>query len=372
MKSRRVVVLGVNQVEVQEAELPAVGPGEMLLEAECSLISAGTELTGVGGLTFGARGEPGARERAPGPRQIGYSFVGTVREVGRDVTGWKPGQRVAGQAPHGSHAVVAASRPFVAVPEGLPAEQAAFAVLMAISLNGVRMAQVQIGEPVAVVGQGLVGQLAGQFARINGARPVVALDAVDERLAIARAGGTTHAINVWEYGLAGGTPGTGDGRDAQSGSKSGGQEDGPLAEAVRAATGGEGPRVVIEATGAPRPVVTALRIAAKGARVVLLGSTRGVVEEWDPYGDVHMKAVTILGAHSPTAHPPVGTFWNPFTVTENMRIGLELARDGSLRLERLITSRFAGGEAARAYAGLQERPNEHMGAILNWKEGTRR
>ena len=361
MKARRVVVLGVNEVEVREAELPAVGPEEILLEADCSLISAGTELAGIGGLTSGARAA--AEERRP--RQIGYSFVGTVKEVGQDVTAWRPGQRVVGQAPHASHAVVASSRPFVSVPEDVPAEHAAFAVLMAIALNAVRMAHVQIGEPVAVVGQGLVGQLAGQFARINGVRPLVVLDALDTRLQIAREGGATHTINVREHGIAGSTPGTTDSTSRSS--EYGRQEDERLAEAVRAATGGEGPRVVIEATGAPRPVVTALRIAARGARVVLLGSTRGLVHEWDPYTDVHLKALTIIGAHSPSSHPPVGTFWSPFTVPENMRVGLELVRDGSLRLDRLITSRFPGSEASRAYAGLLERPDEHMGVILKWR-----
>ena len=335
MRAQRVVITGLETVEVQDADLPAPGPHEILLEAEYTLISAGTELATIRGLT------PAGRESSRHARAIGYSFVGIVREVGQAVTTWKTGQRVVGQAPHASWAVVAADRPFVRAPDDLAPEQATFAALMAIALNGVRMAHLQIGEPVAVLGQGLVGQLAAQFARINGARPVVALDVLDSRLEIARACGATHTINVRAVD--------------------------DLPQAVRAATGGEGPRVVVEATGLPQPVVTAQMIAAHGARVVLLGSTRGLVEQWDPYADVHRKALTILGAHSPSSHPPLATFWNPFTVPANMQIALDLVRDGSLRLDRLISHRVPGRDAAQAFARLAAAPAEHLGVILDWR-----
>ncbi|MGH2353905.1 MAG: zinc-dependent alcohol dehydrogenase [Chloroflexota bacterium] len=341
MRAQRVVITGPHAVEVQDVDLAPPGPGEMLLQAEHTLISAGTETAAIRGLTAGSR------EHAGRPRPIGYSFVGVVREVGPEVATWKVGQRIAGQAPHASWAVVAADRAFVRVPEDLPPEQATFVSLLAIALNGVRLAHIQIGEPVAVVGQGLVGQLAAQFARINGARPVVALDVLDSRLEIARANGATHTINV---------------RDAGS------EEE--LAGAVRAATGGDGPRVVVEATGVPGPVVTALKIAGHGARVVLLGSTRGLVQAWDPYTDVHKKAITIVGAHSPSSHPPVATFWNPFTVTKNMAIALDLVRDGSLHLDRLVSHRFSGDQAPEAFAHLISTPAEHLGVLLDWRRTT--
>jgi threonine dehydrogenase-like Zn-dependent dehydrogenase len=272
---------------------------------------------------------------------------------------------VVGHAPHASWAVAAADRALLPVPEDLPPEHAAFASLMAIALNGVRLAHLQIGEPVAVLGQGLVGQLAAQFARINGARPVVVLDALDSRLEIARAAGATHAINVRAVGDS--LDRLGAGASAGSPSAGSGQAGQALPAAVRQATGGDGPRVVIEATGLPQPVVTALKIAGHGARVVLLGSTRGLVERWDPYSDVHRKALTIIGAHSPSSHPPVATFWNPFTTSANMRIALDLVRDGSLRLDRLISDRVPGRDAPQAYARLASAPAEHLGVLLDWR-----
>lgn len=354
MRAHRVVTTGRDQVEVQEIELPAPGPKEVLLEAECTLISAGTQLAGVRGET---QGGPATPER---PRSLGYSFVGIVRAVGAAATGWRVGQRMAGQAPHASWALVPADRQFVPVPEGLTPEQASFVAHLAITLNAIRLAHIQIGEPVAVLGQGLIGQLAAQFARINGGRPVIALDVLDSRLEVARAGGADETINVRRAGTA----------EA-------------LAAAVYAAAGSDagdiggipdglsGPRVVIEATGRPQPVVTALKIAGHGARVVLLGSTRGLVDQWDPYADVHRKALTIIGAHSPSSHPLISTFWNPWTVPANVRVGFNLIQDGSLRLDRLITHRLPGRQAPDAFARLATAPDEHLGVLLDWRKQAR-
>lgn len=344
MRAQQVVMAGLGTVEVQEVDVEGPGPHELLLEAECTLISAGTELANLRGQVSSAPGREVSLER---PRRLGYSFVGVVREVGAAAGTWRVGQRVAGHAPHASWVVVPAERGLVPVPEEMTADQASFVSLSAIALNAVRMAHIQIGEPVAVLGQGLVGQLATQFARINGARPVIALDALDSRLEIARACGATHTLNV----------GTAD----------------DLPAAVRAASGDlggaaeAGPRVVIEATGLPGPVITALRIAGHGARVVLLGSTRGLVEQWDPYTDVHRKALTIIGAHSPSSHPPVATFWNPWTTTTNARVAFDLVRDGSLCLDRLITHRFPGRAAPEAYALLLTAPSECLGVLLDWR-----
>lgn len=335
MQARRVVMAGMNTVEVQDVDVPAPGPREMLLEADCCLISAGTELATL-------RGAVAAGPRPGTARSLGYSFAGRVAATGAGVTEWQTGQRIAGHTSHSSAVVVPADRHFVAVPDDVTPEQASFVSLLAIALNAIRLAHIQIGEPVAILGQGLVGQLATQFARINGARPVVAVDALDTRLAIAQACGATHRINFRQVD--------------------------DLSAAVRAATGGDGPRVVIEATGLPQPVNTALKIAGHGARVVLLGSTRGLVEQWDPYTDVHRKAITIIGAHSPSSHPPVGTFWNPWTTTVNMRVALDLIRDGSLNVDRLISHRYPAGEAPRAFAGLRDTPHDHLGVVLDWRK----
>ena len=157
MRALRVVTTGTETPEVREVAVPKPGPGEMQVEAICTLISPGTELATLRGQTGGAR------PTAARPGGLGYSFAGTVRAVGPGVTAWRVGQLLVGQAPHAALATVRADRPFVPLPEGLSPEHGAFASLLAIALNAVRLAHLQIGEAAVVTGQGLVGQFARQL-----------------------------------------------------------------------------------------------------------------------------------------------------------------------------------------------------------------
>src|SRR5262249_1071073 len=163
------VIVERNRVEVEDVELPPLGANDVLLEAECSLISTGTELAGVRGLT---PRPPGASSTS---RPVGYSFVGIVRGAGAVAAAGGIGQGVVGEGGQGGWGVGEGDGRVGPVPDDVAPGLAAFVVLLTVALNGVRLAHIQIGEPVAVLGQGLVGQLAGQLARVNGARPVVAL-----------------------------------------------------------------------------------------------------------------------------------------------------------------------------------------------------
>ena len=127
---------------------------------------------------------------------LGYSSCVRVLEVGPEVDGLRPGDLVAcaGQD-YASHAeIVAIPRTLVArVPEGVPPDQAAFATLGAIALEGVRLARVEIGETTVVIGLGLLGQLTVQLLLAAGCR-VVAIDLDAQRVEQARQAGATVAL----------------------------------------------------------------------------------------------------------------------------------------------------------------------------------
>ena len=180
----------------------------VLVDVRASLLSVGTEKSkveaGRQGLVGKARARPdqarevvekarrdGVREtvravrtRLDQPTALGYSAAGLVLEVGANVRGISPGDRVAcGGGDYAVHAEVVhvPGNLCVRLPHTVEYDSAAFATVGSIAMHGVRQADVRLGERVAVIGLGLVGQLTAQLLRASGCE-VVGID-LDERLA---------------------------------------------------------------------------------------------------------------------------------------------------------------------------------------------
>src|SRR5687768_4142770 len=194
-------------VALESYEVPAPERWQVLVRATRTLVSAGTEMKAY-------VGDDVVRRSPAYPVYPGYSHVGVVERVGADVEGIAVGDRVATQKGHASHVLVdleappetrdeAPPRPgrrrgpdwVQVVPDGVTDEQAAFAVLGSVAMHGIRKGGLRIGETCAVAGQGVVGQLVAQLARLSGARPVVGLDLAPERLALSRRSGTDAQID---------------------------------------------------------------------------------------------------------------------------------------------------------------------------------
>ncbi|HLH72501.1 MAG TPA: zinc-binding alcohol dehydrogenase [Chloroflexota bacterium] len=331
MRARRLVSVAPYQMDVEEYELSDTPPaGQVLVQARVTAVSAGTEVANYRGIT---KNRPADSTK---PYYPGYSFAGKVLAVGDRVSGFQVGDRVCGMVNHLSHGLADPSR-IAPIPDGVTDEQAAMSTLGIIVLNAVRKPSIQLGESVAVVGAGLIGQLASQLARLAGGRPVVSLDFLAARRELAAKNGADAALDPNE-------PGT-------------------QAALERLAPGGF--NVVFEATGSNLAVNPAIKLAARGGRVVLLGSTRGLVDQFDPYGDVHLKGLTIIGAHI-TTHMEAPNLANPWTPLANRRVILDLIRRGELNVDSLISHRVAPSEAGKIYAGLAENPSGYFGVIFDW------
>jgi predicted dehydrogenase/threonine dehydrogenase-like Zn-dependent dehydrogenase len=129
---------------------------------------------------------------------IGYSCSGTVISVGKNIGDLKPGDHVAcggvGKAVHAE--VVSVPRNLtVKVPEGVSLRDAASATVGSIALQGVRQADVRIGEYVAVIGLGLIGQITAQILGAAGCR-VIGIDLLQDKIDVAARNGLYHAINA--------------------------------------------------------------------------------------------------------------------------------------------------------------------------------
>jgi 2-desacetyl-2-hydroxyethyl bacteriochlorophyllide A dehydrogenase len=314
-----------------------LGPSEILVQTACTVVSAGTELAVYSGTHIGyTYAEPSGMARLP--QRPGYAAAGTVVAVGASVQDLRPGDRVGGALKHTDWSVVDVERArLVRLPDEVSFEQACLARLSTIALQGVRLARVKLGERVAVFGQGLIGQFARQFAGLDGASTIVAVDLVDARLDVARRHGATHVVNP-------------------------SRED--VAAALGNATAGNGVDVAIEATGNPAVINDALRAAAELGRVILLGSPRGRVEI-DPYMDIHRKGVSLIGAHERTvAQTPNAQY--RWTFGEHYDLALELIRQGRLRTDGLVTHHVAADEALGVFDALADRPQDHLGVLIQW------
>ncbi len=199
------------QTQVAEVPRPAVGAGQLLIATELSLVSAGTERMMV---DFGkanwlqkARQQPdkvrmvldkvrtdglaptidAVRSKLDQPLAPGYSNVGRVIEIGAGVSGFAVGDRVLSNGRHAE--VVAVPVNLCArIPDGVGDETAAFTVLAAIGLQGIRLAEPTLGECVVVSGLGLIGLITVQLLRAQGCR-VLGLDFDPARLALAQSFG---------------------------------------------------------------------------------------------------------------------------------------------------------------------------------------
>jgi hypothetical protein len=180
---------------VEDVPMPAPREGQALVKTEASLVSAGTERMVVEfaekSLVGKARSRPdlvkqviekarregvvntaqAAFNRLDQPMALGYSSAGTIIALGKNMQGFKVGQRVAcaggGYAVHAEYNVVPRNL-LTPLPKNVDFESAAFTTLGAISLHGFRLAEPQIGENVAVIGMGLLGLLTAQIATAAG------------------------------------------------------------------------------------------------------------------------------------------------------------------------------------------------------------
>ncbi|MFQ5685032.1 MAG: bi-domain-containing oxidoreductase [Candidatus Scalindua sp.] len=210
--------------QVLDVPVPETRPGMLLVQNSASLVSAGTERTAVAAasesLIGKARSRPdlvrqtvdkarregimptieSVKQRLSGFISLGYSSAGTVIDIGEKVKGFKRGDLVAcagaGYAVH-AETVIVPKNLVVKINDGVDIESAAFTTLGAIAMQGIRLAEVRLGEVVGVIGLGLLGQLTIQMLKAAGCI-VACLDIQNDRTKIAEQFGIDSAASTAE------------------------------------------------------------------------------------------------------------------------------------------------------------------------------
>ncbi|CAM5570138.1 Putative dehydrogenase OS=Sphingobium scionense OX=1404341 GN=GGQ90_004911 PE=4 SV=1 [Sphingobium scionense] len=271
------------------------------------------------------------RSKLGQPIPLGYCNVGIVREAGTGVNGFQPSDRVVSNGPHADVVSVPVNL-CARIPDEVSDEAAAFTVVAAIGLQGIRLAGPTLGEAFVVTGAGLIGLLTIQLLRAQGCR-VLAIDFDEAKLAIARGFGADTC-----------NPARG--------------ED-PIAAGIAFSRGTGVDGVIITAsTKSSDPVTQAARMCRKRGRIVLVGVTGLDLNRADFYEKELSFQVSCSygpGRYDPAYEDqgqdyPIG--FVRWTEQRNFEAVLDLMASGQMDVRPLISHRFPFEDAPAAYERL--------------------
>lgn len=364
--------LSGGRVRVLDVPRPTIGPTEVLVQTAASVLSPGTEraVTGIAqsNLLSKARARPDlvrqvvararadgivdtarkVRTRLGGDIPLGYSAAGIAIEIGEHVEGLIPGQLVAtGGAGKANHAEFQSVPGLLCcpVPEGVTAEEAAFATIASIALHALRLAEVSPGARLVVVGLGLVGQLGVRLALAAGLS-VAAIDVVDAHVARARGAGALGLVEAGDQ----------------------------TTESVLSWSRGRGADAVLLTASGPSSAVIARTpaLCRDRASVVVVGDI-GLELDRAPFYDKEL-VLRFARSYGPGRYDrsyedwgvdfPVG--YVRWTEGRNIEAVLDLMASDRLSVANLITHRLPIGDASRAYELLESNAESYAGIVLTF------
>lgn len=365
-------------LKVDEVPDTIVRPGGVLVRTAASLISPGTERMTVElaqkSLLGKARERPdlvrqvitkvkrdgvlstlrAVEARLDAPLAMGYSAAGEVVEVGRGAEEFRIGDRVAcAGMNYASHAelIFVPTNLTVRVPEGVSYEEASFVTLGAIALQGIRVSEARLGETVAVIGLGLLGQLTVQMLKAAGCR-VIGIDLDPHKVELARSNGADLAT-VRSDDVEGQVSRITDGYGADS-------------------------VIITAASDSNDPVELAGVIARDRAIVSVIGAVKMDVPRKVFYEkELQLRLSRSYGPGRYDAqyeeqgidYPISYVRW---TERRNMEEFLRLIANGNVKVSELITHKFAIADAENAYEMITRDSEKSLGVVLTYPEAARR
>jgi predicted dehydrogenase/threonine dehydrogenase-like Zn-dependent dehydrogenase len=358
------------RIDILDVPPPSVTPDTILVDVRASVLSPGTERSRTAaaqkGLVGKARARPeearqvvlklrqdGVREtvsavrlRLDQPTAIGYSSAGVVLAVGSRARGFKVGDRVACGGADAVHADINAIPANLAVhlPNEVSFDHGAFTTVGSIALQGVRQSDVRLGERVAVIGLGLVGQLAAQVLRAAGCT-VLGIDLDEDLVQIARNTGAVDAAYT---------------RSALREEAS----DFRTYDAV----------IITAASASSDPIELAAELCRDRGRVVVVGDV-GMDVPRARYYEKELE-LRLSRSYGPGRYDaeyeergldyPIG--YVRWTERRNMEAFVGLVAAGKLHLDPLISRRVPVADAATAYEAIVGEERSPLGIVLTYDE----
>jgi len=349
--------LGSGETILADVPVPAAGPGQLVIATRASLVSLGTERMlvsfGRASLLSKARQQPekirqvlakiktdglwptveAVRTKLAQPIPLGYCNAGIVIAIGSGVTGWSIGDRVLSNGPH-SEVVAVPVNLCARIPDDVSYAEAAFTVVGAIGLQGIRLLKPTLGESFAVTGLGLIGLLAVQLLKAHGCR-VLGIDFDGRKCELARSFG------------------------AETVDFSAGQDPILAAQAFSRGQGLDGV-LLTAATTSSEPVNQAALMCRKRGRLVQVGATGLELQRANFYEKELSLQVSCSygpGRYDPNYedkgldYPAAFVRW---TEQRNFEAVLEMMSRRLVRVDNLISQRLPFDSALTAYSALDK------------------
>ena len=301
---RLAVLSAPRRLDVVEQPVPEPAAGEVLLRvAGCGVCASELDMWE-------------GRSAVDYPRFPGHEVSGVVE---RGADGFEPGDPVAAWVTERGFADYVAVRAEHCFPAGDVPLDLALAEPLACAVNAVELAAPALGDDVAIVGAGFMGNLVQKLVQLTGPRAVVVADTRADALERARTLGATRTVDVRAESLAG--------LDAD---------------------------VTFEVTGAEAGLLAAGDATRMSGKLAIVGYHQGEPRAI-PLGHWNWMAFQILNAH----------FRDVDTIMRGMRTGMRLLTSGRLRLDDLVTHRFPLAQVNRAFAVAAEKPAGFVKATVS-------
>ncbi len=370
---KQVIRRGLKEIIVDEVSDPVVSSNHVLVRPFYSLISPGTETADI-------HTDSIIKEVADNPSHLqtvwnvmmktdpvatyheirakfkdyavlGYSGAGIIIDKDEKVTDLQIGQRVAyGGEGTGHGETINVGRNLIArVPDAVNFQEACFTTLGAIAMNSVRLSEINIGETVAVIGLGLVGQLVAQLVRCQGG-VVIAIDLDKDRVETAQETGADFGLIANET----------------------------IVQQVMAQTNGRGADCVIvaAASSSPKPLQQGVSMCADRGRIIMVGACPIEI----PRAEMYVKELKFMisraygpGSYDPTYekqgvdYPISYVRW---TENRNMEEFLRLVSVGKVNVKPLVSHEFDLIDAPRAYETIMNGNNgRSLAVVLKYPAG---
>lgn len=307
------VFYGPYDIRIEERDVPKYGKNDVLIKLRAAYV-CGTDVHIYSG-----------NFDVPAPLIIGHNYSGEIEAVGSDVRDFRQGDRVMvepvrycdecfycqmgrynicshrvlpGMEKDGAFAEYTAvpSRNAFKIPEKVSFEEAAAMEPAAVALHAMDFAKPLIGEYVAIIGQGPMGLVQTQMARLCGLK-VIAVDLIPYRLELAKKLGADHVVNA--------------------------SRSDPVKEVVGLT--GEGADIVLESSGSVKGVKLTTKLARPAGRIVIVGSSRELLKHGPNSEEILTKELIVYGV--------AGSAWK-------YSLAMNLVAEGKIDIKSLITHRF--------------------------------